>query len=152
MKPLARFGILVGIILTLAVCALRVHTGFLSAQIRDEESLPMGISSMTELVGYLSARRLDWNSCELEDDLILDGWGQIVRFTDMDGGFGLHSRGVDGIFDTDDDIVMEIGQRAPELIVGQKRILRCVTYVIQFDHDSICCHSCSNRSRNQRAY
>lgn len=64
---------------------------------------------MPELAQHLSRRTLDWNSCALVDDTILDGWGRVVTFVPLDaGGFELHSSGVDGILGTDDDIITEV--------------------------------------------
>jgi len=106
------------------------HTGFLFGQIQmeltndlrtallppdqNEQWQPVSPSQAHLLADALRSNRLiDWNSCSLDGDIILDGWGRAcilegrstpaaaLRFT---------SFGKDGIRGTDDDIVREITQ------------------------------------------
>lgn len=47
---------------------------------------------------------LDWNSCRLKNDVLLDGWGHAVRVNVGGTQIDLWSAGNDGLWETEDDI------------------------------------------------
>lgn len=57
------------------------HTSFLFRQIQD--ALRKGPLPKTEsdLIAILNRSSLDWNSCRLAGDTVLDGWGQRIALT-----------------------------------------------------------------------
>jgi hypothetical protein len=110
-----------------------IHTAFLFGQIGHEEMLPNTLSRMLSPTGYwvdgwreltsqqygilaeaLRKAPIDWNSCSLDGNAILDGWKQkcIVEIRGIPGPahptIRLVSLGKDGIRNTNDDIVREI--------------------------------------------
>ena len=85
------------------------HTRFAFSQITErlheveDASYP---KTMTELLTTLRASNIDWNSCGLEGDRILDGWRQTVTAT-FDGyarSWTFRSSGKDSEIGTEDDI------------------------------------------------
>lgn len=60
----------------------------------------------TGLMDRLRSSRIDWNSCEIRGEQILDGWGNSIAttFDDNDGIWAFHSFGKDGKSGTSDDI------------------------------------------------
>lgn len=60
----------------------------------------------TGLMDSLRSSRIDWNSCEIRGEKILDGWGNSISITldDNDGIWSFHSFGKDGKSGTSDDI------------------------------------------------
>jgi hypothetical protein len=69
----------------------------------DDEVFPR---TVIDLIDRLRSSRIDWNSCEIQGDRILDGWGSPIATT-LDGKTGIwkfHSSGGDGKSGTSDDI------------------------------------------------
>jgi len=62
--------------------------------------------SEVDLISTLKESRIDWNSCRIESDRILDGWRQPmnVTFDESKGRWVFLSSGRDGKFGTADDI------------------------------------------------
>jgi hypothetical protein len=85
------------------------HTRFALSQITEhlngveDESIPR---TKTELFSILRASNIDWNSCGLEGDQILDGWGQPITatFDESLGRWTFRSTGEDAEMGTEDDI------------------------------------------------
>lgn len=86
------------------------HTRFALSQITErlngveDASLPR---TTKELLSTLRASNIDWNSCVIEEDRILDGWGQPITTT-FDESLEIwrfQSAGKDAQMGTDDDIM-----------------------------------------------
>ena len=88
-----------------------VHTRFLFNQIRDivtRNGLP------TDRIALLVALRradIDWNSCGIERDNLLDGWRRPVQVAIAEASLVIQSAGLDGHLGTDDDIVERIEKK-----------------------------------------
>jgi len=94
------------------------HTRFAFSQITDrlhnveDASFPR---TMTELLTTLRTSNIDWNSCEIEGDRILDGWRQPITAT-FDGSvrtWTFRSPGKDAEIATGDDIVTTTTRNQP---------------------------------------
>lgn len=85
------------------------HTRFAISQMSDRlgevrtDELPIGTN---ELIALLRASRIDWNTCKLEGDQILDGWHRPITatFDDERLRWTFCSPGKDGKIGTEDDI------------------------------------------------
>ena len=86
-----------------------VHTGFLFNQIEafiEESTFP---SNQAELISILNSNNVDWNSCKIEDQLIYDGWNNIITITFInETNLILQSSGKDCKINSKDDIVKSI--------------------------------------------
>ena len=71
-------------------------------QLNDDEVPRTAI----DLLDRLRSSRIDWNSCEIQGEQILDGWGSPISTTlDVNtGSWAFHSSGRDGKSGTADDI------------------------------------------------
>jgi hypothetical protein len=58
------------------------------------------------LIDRLESSRIDWNSCGIRGEQVLDGWGNPITtsFDNKDGIWSFHSFGKDGKRGTADDI------------------------------------------------
>lgn len=69
----------------------------------DDEDFPR---TAIDLIDRLRSSRIAWNSCEIQGERILDGWGSPITTT-LDGkteSWEFHSSGRDGKSGTADDI------------------------------------------------
>lgn len=69
----------------------------------DDANFPR---TSTGLIDRLRSSRIDWNSCEIRGEEILDGWGNsiAITFDHNDGIWLFHSFGKDGKSGTSDDV------------------------------------------------
>ena len=58
------------------------------------------------LISFLQTRDIDWNSCEIKGEGLLDGWGRNIEtlFDASANAWSFRSAGKDGSLDTRDDI------------------------------------------------
>ena len=85
------------------------HTHFAIRQITeqldqiDDTDFPR---TATDMIDRLRSLRIDWNSCEIQGEQILDGWGIPITTTldSKTGSWAFHSFGRDGKSGTADDI------------------------------------------------
>ena len=97
------------------------HTQFAISQMvshlgeLDVTAIP---KSSGDLISTLKKSRTDWNSCRIEGDLIMDGWGQPMEttFDESKGRWAFRSSGRDGKFGTEDDI----GEPTPPKSQGEQ--------------------------------
>ena len=75
----------------------------LLSELKDE-ALPR---TSVNLIKSLKVSNIDWNSCRIDGERILDGWGQPINATyeDSTSIWTFRSSGSDFKFGTDDDIV-----------------------------------------------
>jgi hypothetical protein len=86
-----------------------VHTHFAIRQITkqlnqiDDANFPR---TATDLIDRLRLSRIDLNSCKIQEEQILDGWGSpiITTYDSETGSWAFHSLGRDGKNGTSDDI------------------------------------------------
>lgn len=71
-------------------------------QLNDEDFPRTAI----DLIDRLRSSRIDWNSCEIQGEQILDGWRSPITTTldSKTGSWAFHSSGRDGKSGTTDDI------------------------------------------------
>lgn len=85
------------------------HTRFTLSQITERLNDIEDASSprtTAELLSTLRASNIDWNSCRIEEDQILDGWGQPITatFDESSKIWTFLSTGKDTEMGTEDDI------------------------------------------------
>ena len=118
-------GTLMGIFRLLSTSSSKsreIHTRFALAQIverLDEVEDTAFPEVTTELVAILRAAKIDWNSCGLEGNQIVDGWRRpiMTTFDAPAGTWSFCSSGRDAQMGTEDDIVSKttrnrIGEQA----------------------------------------
>lgn len=94
------------------------HTHFALNQIAerlkeiDDANFP---ATTTDLLSVLRASNIDWNSCELEGEQILDGWGQTMTttFDAPSETWTFRSPGRDSEVGTADDIEIAATRNQP---------------------------------------
>jgi len=69
----------------------------------DSKTVPLSAGG---LIATLMESRIDWNSCRIEENRILDGWGFPISaaFHETTATWTFRSSGRDGKFGTIDDI------------------------------------------------
>lgn len=90
------------------------HTKFLFLQVQSllKEKPPLGTA--TDLTSLLKQSSIDWNSCRMDGDRILDGWDQPIIIRTESERWTLISAGRDGRFGSSDDAIVEIPVAASE--------------------------------------
>ena len=89
---------------------LEAHTGIMFTQIRERieaaENFPISTKS---LVAIIENSNIDWNSCRIEDEEILDGWENPIRieFIEAERTLSFQSSGMNGQFGGSDDIIQD---------------------------------------------
>ena len=84
------------------------HTRFLFVQIRKVVSEQGTLPNQSGLLAMLRRSDIDWNSCGIADDRLLDGWHRTVSISATQTSLILRSTGRDGVAATADDITERI--------------------------------------------
>lgn len=97
--------------------AKRTHTCFLLNQINEVATTPSLPGSKSELLQLLKRSEIDWNSCKLTSEEVLDSWGTPFQldFDGMPDHFAIRSAGADKKLKTKDDILRLIESTIPTL-------------------------------------
>jgi hypothetical protein len=84
----------------------RVHTEFLFQQIEQVVFHATFPNTPADLADLLSRSVIDWNSCSLSEEQLIDSWANKIRteINSRESIITLTSSGVDGVFGTNDDI------------------------------------------------
>lgn len=101
--------------LTTKAEANRMQTYFLLNQIKAVAASPFLPGSKPELIQLLKRSNIDWNSCKLTSEEVLDSWGTPFHldFGGIPDRFEMRSAGADKKLDTDDDILRMIEPTKP---------------------------------------
>jgi hypothetical protein len=96
----------------------RAHTQFAFAQITEHLNERSGTElpkNERDLILLLHEAFIDWNSCNLNGNCILDSWAVAVRmkFDDRNLQWTFRSAGEDRKFDTPDDISAQTSRSEP---------------------------------------
>jgi hypothetical protein len=95
--------------------AKRTHTCFLLNQINEVVATPSLPESKFELIQLLKHSDIDWNSCKLTSEELLDSWGARfhVNFDGMSDRLTIRSAGADKKFNTADDFAKTMQATKP---------------------------------------